>query len=61
MKSLNNNDNNKVVNDDVSTCITKKVIALEKYNCNQKEFSSQEMIKKIMAIIEREVNGYDNK
>lgn len=36
--------------------IQKKVIYLEKYNYNQKEFTNQEMINKIKKIIEAEVS-----
>lgn len=36
--------------------IRKKVIFLEKYNYNQKEFSREEMLSKIKKFIEEEVN-----
>ena len=61
MEHMKNNNTPKAVENDPRTLIRKKVVALEKYNYNQKEFNSQEMVKKIKIIIEREVNTNDNK
>lgn len=61
MEQMKNNNTPKAVENDPRTLIRKKVVALEKYNYNQKEFNSQEMVKKIKIIIEREVNTNDNK
>lgn len=38
--------------------IRKKVIFLEKYNYNQKEFTPPEMVSKIKKFIEEEVNKW---
>ena len=61
MEPVKNNITPKAVDNDPRTNIRKKVVALEKYNYNQKEFTSQDMVKKIKIIIEREVNANDNK
>lgn len=61
MEQVKNNITPKAVDNDPRTNIKKKVVALEKYNYNQKEFTSQDMVKKIKIIIEREVNANDNK
>lgn len=61
MEQVKNNITPKAVDNDPRTNIRKKVVALEKYNYNQKEFTSQDMVKKIKIIIEREVNANDNK
>lgn len=60
MKQMNN-DSPKTLNIELRKNIRKSVITLEKYNYNQKEFTSPEMIQKIKFIIEREVNRNDNK
>ncbi len=62
MEQTNNNNNtSKFVESDLRKSIRKKVLFLEKYNYNQKEFNNQDMVKKIKSIIEKEVNANDNK
>ncbi len=61
MEQMKYNNTPKAVDNDPRTNIRKKVVALEKYNYNQKEFTSQDMVKKIKIIIEREVNTNDSK
>ena len=36
--------------------IENRIIALEKYNYNQKDYSQNEMVEKIKKIIEEEIN-----
>ena len=59
MEQTNNNEVKKV-SDETRKTIQKKVIILERYNYNQKEFTTPEMLKKIKTIIEKEVNNDDN-
>lgn len=40
--------------------IQKRVLNLERYNYNQKEFTQQEMVAKIKKIIEEETNKHEN-
>ncbi len=62
MEQTNNNNNTtKFVESDLRKNIRKKVLGLEKYNYNQKEFNNQDMVKRIKLIIEKEVNANDNK
>ena len=56
----NNNKDKKVISDEARNTIRTRVIRLEKYNYNQKEFTSSEMVAKIKKIIEQEVDN-DNK
>lgn len=51
----------KAVENEVRKNIRKNVLGLEKYNYNQKEYTSQQMVEKIKTIIEREVKKNDNK
>ena len=62
MEQTNNNNNtSKFVESDLRKSIRKKVLFLEQCKYNQKEFNTQELVKKIRSIIEKEVNANDNK
>lgn len=53
----NNNKDKKVISDEARKSIRLRVLKLEKYNYNQKEFTTSEMIAKIKKIIEQEVEN----
>ena len=53
----NNNKDKKVISDEARKSIRLRVLKLEKYNYNQKEFTASEMIAKIKKIIEQEVEN----
>ena len=59
MQQTSSDSKNKII--EMKKAIRKQVIKLERQNYNQKEFGPHDMVKKIKAIIEREVNNNVNK
>ena len=59
MMAIKENDNISLIKEKKLN-MQKRIIQLEKYNYNQKEFTSNEMVAKIKKIIEQEISRNDN-